>query len=168
MSSLIYIYFEIPKAQNAQQKLKVSPSDLEAPSPFDNIFNSDTSSSDNNNNNNNKIKKITFCEYDLIIWQRKFKQTCIAITIIPLLHYAFGLTVPLVMSVILNIMGLLDDPLFRIYFRKHKPDHKKELVRPFKFSKLKSFFLSLQIKQKEFSVIFLFLFFFCFVFKSNG
>ena len=131
MAALIYIYFEIPKSENAQQKLKVSNKDLEQQSPFDNIFNS----GENKNENSKRTKKITYQEYDLIIWKRKFKQTCIAITIIPILHFLFSLTVPLVMSVILNAMGMLDDPLFRIYVRNHKPDHKKELIRPFKFSK---------------------------------
>ena len=67
--------------------------DLEQPSPFYNIFNS---GDDNNKQKERKkkTKKITFEEYDLIIWKRKIKQTCIAITFVPILHFIFKFTVP--------------------------------------------------------------------------
>merc|ERR1719400_214867 len=57
-----------------------------------------------------------------------------AITVICVLHYFFALTVPLVMSVTMNIFGLMEDPLVRIYLRGHHPDYNKSLVRPFKLA----------------------------------
>merc|ERR1712228_845828 len=83
---------------------------------------------------NKKILKLSQEEYDYKIWKKKFKQTMIGVCLIPFLHWMFGLVVPLVMSVVLNAMGLIDDPLVRIYVRKHLPERNKALVRPFKFS----------------------------------
>merc|ERR1712083_230126 len=62
------------------------------------------------------------------------QQSMIAVVMISVLHYFFGIAVPLVMSVVLNVMGLLDDPLVRLYLRGHTPEYNKALVRPFKLA----------------------------------
>merc|ERR1712130_334704 len=62
------------------------------------------------------------------------QQTVTAVSIICVLHYFFGIVVPLVMSVVLNTFGLLDDPLVRIYLRDHSPEYNKTLQRPFKLA----------------------------------
>eukprot|EP00484_Ammonia_sp_Unknown_P015726 CAMPEP_0197072932 /NCGR_PEP_ID=MMETSP1384-20130603/210346_1 /TAXON_ID=29189 /ORGANISM="Ammonia sp." /LENGTH=328 /DNA_ID=CAMNT_0042511755 /DNA_START=31 /DNA_END=1017 /DNA_ORIENTATION=- len=130
--------FEIPKAKDANVKLKVAKKDLEETSPFDAIWNANKSEEEKEREKLEKQKggiiKMTVKDYDLLIWQRKFKSTIISVTMIPLLHFVIGMAVPLVMSVVLNVMGLLDDPLVRIYLRNHSPEHNKTLVRPFKFS----------------------------------
>eukprot|EP01083_Nonionella_stella_P208050 755275_1 len=129
ISSLLYIYFAIPNHPDSQRKIRVTQKELEPGSPLDNIIGTTTEAKDDN-----KIIKMNQMEYDKYVWQKKFKQSCIAIVLIPILHYFFGIVVPLVMSVLLSIQGLIDDPLFRLYVRKHTSDRNKALVRPFKFS----------------------------------
>ena len=86
-----------------------------------------------------KMVRMSQLEYDQVIWKRKFQQTMIAVLMISALHYFLGITVPLVMSVVLNVFGLLDDPLVRIYLRGHSPEYNKGLVRPFKLAKFGNF-----------------------------
>eukprot|EP00485_Elphidium_margaritaceum_P024691 CAMPEP_0202713444 /NCGR_PEP_ID=MMETSP1385-20130828/54031_1 /ASSEMBLY_ACC=CAM_ASM_000861 /TAXON_ID=933848 /ORGANISM="Elphidium margaritaceum" /LENGTH=223 /DNA_ID=CAMNT_0049373795 /DNA_START=21 /DNA_END=692 /DNA_ORIENTATION=- len=132
IASLFFIWIAIPKSPNANQKLKLCKADLEEPSPFEQLWKKDANAG--NSTEDKRTMKMTVGEYDKVVWQRKLKSTMISILVVPLLHLIFGLVVPLFMSVVLNMMGLLDDPLFRIYVRNHKPEHTKDLVRPFKFS----------------------------------
>eukprot|EP01083_Nonionella_stella_P050629 134615_1 len=128
ISALLYVRFLIPSHPDATQKVRVTQKQLNPPSPFDLFGTKEETKEDN------KIIKMSVLEYDSSVWNKKFKQTCMTVTIIPLMHYFLGIVVPLVMSVALNVMGLLDDPLYRIYVRNHSTTRNKELVRPFKFS----------------------------------
>lgn len=119
---------------NEKQKVKVSQKNIDS---IDFTFNDIINLYKNNNNQQKKTKEIiktyTYKEYDLIIFDKNIKKTFLMFLITPILHFGFGLSISLILSPIMNWIGLYNDFLFRIYILGHKSHKCKELERPFKF-----------------------------------
>lgn len=131
IAALVYCYSMLPSNPEAQKRLSMTQAQFEPPSAWSALTQTEGTSNDK------KMVRMSQLEYDRVIWWRKFQQTMMAISVICCLHYFLGIVVPLVMSVVLNVFGLLDDPLVRIYLRGHSPEYNKALVRPFKLVKLR-------------------------------
>lgn len=120
---------------NGSKLIRVSEKDLTPPNPLASLMSS-SSGSDGQEKTEaekklNEKKDMTVYDYDMKLWFKKLQQQCIPLVIIPIVHIKFGAAIPLVMSVLIGIMNIFDDPLVRIYVRKQNPAQYATLHRPF-------------------------------------
>jgi hypothetical protein len=79
-----------------------------------------------------EMKKMTIKEYDLGECQSKIQQVFMQSLIVGGIHYKWGSAIPLVMSSVMGLMDLPENPMFRLYVLGHKIGDKGLEKRPFK------------------------------------
>ena len=77
---------------------------------------------------------------------QKLKQAAMQTLIVGGISYKWATILPLLISSATAVLGLPDDPLFRIYLRGHTAEQDPELKRPFK---AKSPFADMMTKYEE-------------------
>jgi len=122
----IWAYIWSLASNNSDEAVvKVSEKDMQPPNPLADAMGANKHIPD-------EKKEMTVAEYDMKQVRQKLQQVVMQVLIVGGIHYKWGTTLPLVMSSLMGLMNLPEDPLVRIYLFGATAADDSSLKRPFK------------------------------------
>lgn len=122
----LYVLFAQVQKRDDNRILEVTAAELQPPNPLGDMFSSNKMPKDK------KKEKMTYRQHDEGQCKEKIKQIMMQGLIVGGIHWKWGTVLPLVMSVVMALVDLPENPIVRIYLRGHQDTEDKNLKRPFK------------------------------------